>query len=285
MKVWNSDRIKFLVENYANKGVTYCSRELGLSKCSIQHKAVRLKLRVSKETKSLLLRGHSPKYRPEYCHVKASYFINPQTPEAAYILGFIWADGYLVKGRKEIRIEILKSDFLTISHLFLPSGKWTSIPSRKPRKNRKDQLGCCTCNAELYDFLISMDYKSKSNSACKILSVIPKELHPYWFQGLFDGDGCFYVKETKPRIYQTSIAGPYDQDWSFVENLYKELKINGIVKRRIQQRKNQTSTQSSVIRTSAISDLIKIGDYIYTHGCIGFKRKYEKYLSVKNRVD
>jgi len=46
------------------------------------------------------------------------------------------------------------------------------------------------------ELLVDNDYKLKSyNSADKILSKIPNSLHHYFFRGLIDGDGCFYLNK------------------------------------------------------------------------------------------
>jgi hypothetical protein len=127
------------------------------------------------------------------------------------------------------------------------------------------------------NFLIENDYKSKINSADKILSKIPEELQVYWFRGLVDGDGCFYVNK-KNKASHFEIYSEYNQNWQFVENLFKKLKIKYSIYRR--KRKEGTS---SGIRITGIENVIKFGDWLYSDiAFMGLNRKYQKYLEIKN---
>lgn len=207
--------------------------------------------------------------------VNSDIFIKNFTPESAYLLGFIWADGYLI--RNEIRVECVKTDIDTLFPVFNKTGVWNQYDRTRP--NRKPQSNLYTANTQIYEFLQSCDYKAKTNkSADVILNKIPKNLHHYWFRGLFDGDGCWYIN-TKNKAYQASIAGGYEQDWSYLENKLKELNI----KFSLQRRELKVGSKMSVIRLTSRTACRQFGEYIYKNyedDNIGLSRKKEKWNKI-----
>lgn len=207
-------------------------------------------------------------------NVNPIQFIYPNTKEVSYILGFLWADGYLNPSGYTISTEIISEDAIYLIPIFTKTGKW-SITYRK-RKHWKPQTKICSFGKDLYSFLLAMDYGTKTIPT-KILNLIPKNLHHYWWRGYFDGDGCFYYY--KPQyLRQLSITSDYNQDWSFVENLSKTL---GIKKYQIKQTVSKKGHKSSQFRITNKSDITKFGTYIYkNYDELGFKRKYETYLLI-----
>jgi hypothetical protein len=133
------------------------------------------------------------------------------------------------------------------------------------------------------NFLIENDYDKKSyTSANKILSKIPNEIKHYWFRGLIDGDGCFYHYTPKKgsTLRQFVLTSTYEQDWTYFENLCKELEIKYTIKRI----KNIKSA-SSVIRITNKKGIKKLGEYIYQNfkkDSIGLIRKFNKFKLITN---
>lgn len=215
--------------------------------------------------------------------VNPNQFIKVNSKSIAYLLGLIWADGYVLSDnkRQRISIEMVKEDLKKLKPIFLSIGKW-SVNCRN-RQNKKPQMCIHTNNKILADFLIENDYTSKSNSpATKILNRIPKKFQSYWFRGLIDGDGCFYINK-KRSMHQFNVSSSYNQDWCYMEDIFKKLKISyKIVKRKCLQRGK--INKSSFVRITNKKDIVKFGNYIYNNYSkdkIGLLRKYKKFLSIK----
>jgi|ERR1035437_3168210 hypothetical protein len=205
--------------------------------------------------------------------VNSDQFINISTKEIAYLLGFLWADGYIVKNRNEIRLEIVNDDLIELFPLLDKTGSWNYSV-----RNRGDKpIGLVTTfNKEIHSFLIENDYDKKSYiSADKILAKIPDDLKHYFFRGLIDGDGCFYLRNIdNQKIKKTLIiSGSHNQDWSFVSTICDELNL----KHYIYQHQNENSSSSFEMNGENAK---LFGDYIYTNRLednIGLTRKYIKY--------
>jgi hypothetical protein len=124
-----------------------------------------------------------------------NYFTHIDSPEKAYWLGFLFADGYNTDD--EIVIELAKKD---ITHLvkFKKTIKATQLISTRSKYD-KNQLN----TKEFASIRIS------SREMCKILSIhgmiknktytlkypdINSEYDRHFIRGFFDGDGCIFIK-------------------------------------------------------------------------------------------
>lgn len=209
-------------------------------------------------------------------NVNADHFIECSTPEHAYLLGFIWADGTVLSAYKlkSIRVEITEADMNELKPIFESTGKW--VYSRRERAGRQPQVSAQCDNAKLVDFLVDNDYQNKSVvSPDKILSLIPNHLIEFFIRGWSDGDGCFYHGKTSNQF---TMAGTYDQDWSALSNLLENLGVRASIKRRV-----VNTHKSSYLRISNKIGIKKFGEFIYeTHRTIGLSRKVEKYLTTQS---
>ena len=196
------------------------------------------------------------------------------TKEVAYMLGLLWADGYIEKGKYKyaINIECLSEDMIHFSKNLDKTGNWKYY--YRTRKNRHPITKAHISNKILNYFLVENDFINKSYvSPKKILSIIQKELHSYFLLGVIDGDGCFYFNK-KHGLRQFTLTGSLNQDWSSFEEIFKELNV---VYKII--RTPNSKTGSSQIRVLNKENIKKIGDYIYhnLNNNIGLPRKFEKY--------
>ena len=202
-----------------------------------------------------------------------------KSKEIAYLLGFIWADGYVSIKNKHYctGMGIQREDFDSYIKPLLKIGNWRMLYHKQEK--RKEQGRARWYCKDLALYLKSVGYCSKNENAYNILNVIPEKLVPYWFRGLFDGDGCVYVNRKK-RGFGADITGPYDQQWNYVEDLYNKLKVSYSIRRTIHK-----TGKTSHIRIRKQSDIITFLNYIYKDfekDGIGFQRKYDKFLEIKN---
>jgi len=271
--------IQFLNDNYSKLGCKVCADKLNRSYGGISWKARGLNLKVSKKT---ILKNHKRIWEERIIKYKVNQnnFINCSTPEVAYILGLLWADGHIrqIGYTNEIQLENIKKDTDIFYPIFLKTGNWRIL--FRQRENRQEQGLIRTSNKLLASFLIENNYGPHNiKSADKILSLIPDNLHQYWFRGLIDGDGCWYLN-IKNSCRQFSLAGSYEQNWLYFENLLSKLNIKFSIKR-IKNKRNS----SSYIRSFGRKNLIKLGNYIYQNyeqDKIGLDRKYNKFIEIKN---
>ena len=272
---WTSEEINFLKENYPLYGKEYCATKLNREGSSVFKKASRLNLKVKQEVKLANNQTAQIKHQlnrgNDDFNVNIEQFINITKPEVAYILGFLWADGYIV--RNEIRLEIVKDDLEVVQPILESIGSWTYSYKDRARNGFKNRtIGrAVTSNKKLKEFLVEHDYDKKSYiSADKILSKIPDELKHCFFRGLIDGDGCIYVNE-ELNHKRVSITSSVNQNWSYIETICNELKVNFNIYKKI------GLNSSSMVEINGIHAK-NFCDYIYQDKYFGLNRKYNKYL-------
>ena len=251
---WTPTDIEFLKEHYHTWNAKTLSATMGRSVNSIFVKASILKLH--KETSN----------------VSALHFVEIVSPEVAYILGYLWADGSIRNRAKSVRLKINEEDYQNIKPTLLFIGKWSESQIKPKLPFHSAKIEARFNNKVIYDFLVKNVYYQKSvASPTEILSRIPSHLHSHFFRGFFDGDGCI-------QRYTVSITGSYNQNWTDVCRLLKILGTNfKIVKQINKKRKSRCSR----IEMYGKENILKFLAYIYRsrdEDKIGLDRKFEKYI-------
>lgn len=212
-----------------------------------------------------------------------NYFDNIDTPNKAYILGWVMSDGYvsknkLVFGLKDLEIlEFIKSEMNSshkISEIFV-SDKRTD----KTYQQYKLQI----CSKKISESLNKLGIH-QSKSFTVDLPKIDKILHPHLIRGLFDGDG--YVGEGK-----FNTGGSFPRFSLIVsENLYKSLtpifnNLNIVLKKPdIVAEKNGDLVLK--LRVYRKKELRYFFNYIYGDGNVTkLNRKYNKFKELLGDKD
>lgn len=284
---YSSEDIQFLKDNYCKIGSKKCAELLGRKRKAITQKAAALKITRNKKELSDFFSDFNTKTAGEFT-VNERFFIEDINEIGSYLLGFLWADGYLrVKvqpsGKTYYTIvwNIVEPDAIKIDSLINQSGVWSRNLS-KPKKGKINVRFTC-CNTLLGKYLYDNDYHLKSSvPPTKILKSIPSNLHPYFYHGFFDGDGCFFAKRRDKSISQT-LSSTYDQDWEFLETICNRLNCKYTISRKT----NKNGWKVSIFTIKGSVNCLRFGDYIFNHEVknIGLSRKQDKMLLVIDYIN
>lgn len=268
MKRYTSDEKLWLKENYSLLGSHKCAEHLNRTLASVRHTAnkmgchIPLSLRNELHSKTLI-QSFTPAILPDI-------FANVNTKEVAYVLGMLWADGWIQHTSDySINIKLVSEDFIKILPIFYSLGKWNRYDYFP--KNRKPTIQLRVSGKSLTDYFLKLDYHSKSNSpATKVLSTIPPHLKKYWWRGYFDGDG--HIRSTHP--YRLEFSSSWDQDWSFLPVEYPFT---------ISITKGKHSY--SKVRLCSKSEIFKFGSMMWDDwDGIGLQRKYDEYIKLRMKI-
>jgi hypothetical protein len=206
--------------------------------------------------------------------INHEYFTLTQTPESIYILGLLWADGYVSKTTNSINLQCLKEDIDYFYPIFQTTGKYNLYYKKQSLNNKMS--GTINCSSyHFHSFLKENGYFTKSTSSHKkILSIIPHHLHSYFILGLSDGDGCFYIN-MKHKLFQWTVTSTYGQEWDGIEEIFSKLNI----KYRINRVKTEKGGYSQ-FQINGPQNLLKLGEYLYKND-LGLKRKRDKIEMIK----
>jgi len=312
----NDQHDNFLLKFYENKGAAFCAKSLELPVYKIRERAAQLNLKIqgyfwSKAEDNFLFENYV-KYGRRYCaeHLKRTphsisvracflkipdrmfknlsrdihveKFLNPNSPESAYLLGLLWADGSVSKKQNQISISLVKEDADFLKPIILSFGDWHVNEKYYNSCSQKPQIKFCFSNKVVSDFLKSLGFCEKSGgSAQRVLDVIPLHLHNFFWLGLTDGDGCFTYSGHSPEF---SITSTFDQEWDFAFYLkdYLTLKNLKFIKKEIKVKDSDKIRRASRMTLLTFYDIKRYGMFIYqdklnNNSVLGLNRKFEKW--------
>ena len=207
---------------------------------------------------------------PHKRNVNPGLFTRCKSAEAAYLLGFIWADGNVSFAGNSCRISarFVSDDEPDLWPVFERTGKWGRSYAQ-PTGCRKATV-VYTNNRPLAEFLVAVGYRAKTTqSALAVLGAIPRRWHRHWWRGCFDGDGWFYRGKSG---FQIGLCSAYAQDWAHFVFLCRVLKIHFRI-----DRTTRVGGRSSTARVVRRADCSRLVRYLYPHGFeFGLHRKFHK---------
>lgn len=256
---WSQEEISFLKENYKKKTYAQLSKEMNRSKNAISLKINQLGLKKSKYT---------------YNH---TYFKNIDTPNKAYWLGFIAADGNVSVNPEtnsgEIKIILQAKDG---NHL----QKFNkSLNGNVEIKYGKRQ---CNLNGKIYSFSQIRLYSIEMANDLISYGIIPNKtfnlkfpslntsLIPHFIRGYFDGDGCITRNKRKNAIYDIKCDFT-SADLNFLAELRKNLYENDI-------KSYFCICQNNIPKLviGGMHNVDKFLNYIYKDATLYLDRKYNR---------
>lgn len=226
-----------------------------------------------------------------------NYFDSLETHEQAYILGFIYADGYNREDCLELDQDGERSDILEkIKEAFD-----TDIPIKSYSFNRyRLQIS----SVKLCEDLTKLGAVRGKSLILKFPTFIPDELMSSFILGYFDGDGCVWdgkrkkmmVKDEKhPGQYRERIVHnvkfTFTGNFTFIEALQNYL-VNklGFNKTKLNFSKaknpdNSTSDKVCTMEYSGRKQMRKLYDFMYQYSPIWCNEKREKFEKIFCALD
>lgn len=203
--------------------------------------------------------------------------------ENIYLLGFLWADGSLVKLKNSnwmsLQFCIIEKDFEEIKNMFKNFSPNTGRSIRRifpkpetPHWQIKNHWQLHK-NVDLSNKFLELGFRDKTGGSCKkLLNEIPTSKQFLFWRGYFDGDGSIYCD--KNQNYGISFKSCKNQNWDCLSELLKNLKI----KHEIRNITNKNSCGSE-IRFHKYQDIFSFFNYIYPNQeyDFGLSRKYNKF--------
>lgn len=249
-----SETIAFLKQNYNKLGLNKCAQLIPeWSKVSLGRWARQIGEKVDRSI-----------YQKKSIDLMKFHPVNE--PEIVYLMGLIFADGYLDnKKHKYLGFQISSNDFENIKHLPVFIGKHSC--KTRQRKTWKKSTVITYFDKNFVSFM--KEKGIKENSFEKITQFIPSHLIPIFLRGYFDGDGCWSAR--------FSVSAPHDFDWTWLKSYLTSLDIRCGIYKTVSKKNHQYSCLTIYKK----ADIIKLGDLIYhTYPLdrIGFSRKFDQFV-------
>lgn len=260
---WTQSEIKYLKENIYKLKYKQIGKIIDRSPPSIQSKIRYLPITRKKVQK----------------HPVDSNFFKVWSPEMAYALGFIAADGNICHSGRAYALHIACDDEDVINKLKVVM-RYKGPVNKKYRFNGK-----ISYSLRLSDPIIFNDLQRLGVTERKSFTFtppkIPKDLIRHFIRGYFDGDGTVYLRNFKypsklaSKIYTASLSMA-----KFVHELIVKVGGNdyqGKVLNYLAHQKNDYYVISLGHQAS-----IKFFNYMYKETNLYLERKYKKFLEGMN---
>lgn len=211
-------------------------------------------------------------------NLNETFFDIIDTEEKAYILGFLFADGYINNKNKIIILALTEKDkdiLLKINNIV---GSDKPLQYIKPSEKRYSKLGqyrLCFQSKYMHDCFVKNNFLNRS-----IIPKIDDNLIRHFIRGIFDGDGCCSTGWRKNKHYRY-FNGTFEilfNDKSVAEEINKIISSNSNISLlSVKNKKGNGSTIVFQIKWSGIDNIINIYNYLYKDATIYLERKCDKF--------
>ena len=212
--------------------------------------------------------------------VDENFFVDINTEEKAYILGFICADGHISDSNYRIAIALQDSDYLLLEkikeamHSTHPIKREVAVSNPYLRSDRNTLYQCkLNINGKnLITPLINMGITGKKtyNLDSNITKFIPEDLMRHFLRGFFDGDGSVSWGKhySSGNKYLIQVAG---NEEFLLGTFQKYFPSN------CKLYKYKTSKQCFAWKIADKRKVLEFLNYIYKDAKIYLERKYKIY--------
>lgn len=209
--------------------------------------------------------------------VNTDYFYNIDTPEKAYWLGFLDADGCINKNNTQLIFELQARDELSLYKFRSCLDSSHPIKQKIVKLNNKVFIHSCLT---ITNKTLCNDLTRHGCTSNKSLTLTPpiinSELYSYWILGYMDGDGSVKVFTDKSRLKQVlrlgiSFTGTYEV-LSFIKEYFHS---NANIRR---EHRCKNNTYNFTITESTSLDFLSQMYNTEPFGYISLDRKREKFI-------
>ena len=255
----------------------YVEEKMGMHKIGAKLHTEHQKVKEILIERNIQLRTPS-EFAKQY-NINEHYFDIIDTQDKAYILGFLYADGYNDEqhGRISISLQDRDKDILDKICLALDYDNQPKFSSFNHDKNPNW--------SKVYRLNISNKHISKilsqhgmmQNKSLKIVfpEHLDKSLHPHFLRGYFDGDGCFYYNNKTKWNDQINMVGTEQFCMRVLEILHDN---NVILGGKVCKTGHGDNGSTRMIRFGGAKQTKMFLDWLYKDANLYLNRKHQKYI-------
>ena len=208
------------------------------------------------------------------------YFDSIDTPNKAYLVGLLYADGCNHLEHHSITLSLQEEDRDVVEFMKKELNYGGPIRVNKlHNKNERYKNQCVLCINSIYmsERLKQLGVVNAKSLVLTFPDWLDESLYPYFIAGYFDGDGCVHYDE-KHKKCTTQTVGTFEF-CSKLSEIYNKVGCRHY----ITHPKQSGNSNTFIIRTGGNKSSLLFLDYIYNNDCFHMNRKYQKYLYFKEK--
>ncbi|MFT9849396.1 helix-turn-helix domain-containing protein [Aneurinibacillus sp. REN35] len=221
--------------------------------------------------------GEAGKVKSKRYRYDENFFATIDTPDKAYIVGFINGDGYIVDRGKSKRMGIVLSiaDRQILEDIALYMEMQDMLKFHKATYSNEQMKASLIINCtKICDDLIRLGISPQKTGKEQWLNFNRQDLQWAFIRGIFDADGHIYdhrsQRRWRKRFGITGSQALLNDILLFFKSKEIALGINGLYKKQGCYDLHITSQK----------DLCRIYNEMYAYGTLKLNRKYEKFTSL-----
>lgn len=209
--------------------------------------------------------------------VNHHYFDEIDNRDKAYWLGFMYADGYIIKNgnQKCVGVTLATKDR---DHL---EKMKSALDSTHPIHDYESKDGnlyskLLITSDRLFDSLEKLGCTERKTDILKfpLHYFVPKVYQQDFIRGYFDGDGSFSKNSPKAKLpYSIKICGTHE----LIEGI---ISASGIERYHISKR-HKNDSNNFTLEVCEANEVMKFANYMYRWTRYAMTRKYERYQELK----
>jgi hypothetical protein len=220
-------------------------------------------------TNTLKRRGITPRSREEVCrryYIDEHFFDYIDTEEKAYWLGFLTADGGIVRHQLILQLKISDIDHLHKFASSLHSEHPVSIIEAKGYGKVQPMARITVSSISLIRALSKLGVGENKSFTVRPCEYVPEWLLSAYWRGIFDGDGCISYWGMPKRYWEVSLVG----NKAIVTGFHNFISPFLVSDAHIEPHKNIFR-----VRYSNLTSTMRIVKILYRDAAIYLDRKYK----------
>lgn len=217
-------------------------------------------------------------------HFNEHYFDNVDTPEKAYVVGLLWADGHNRVSNGNIILELQETDVDLLEKINILTENERPLRRQNlhlKNKNWKDQYRLIWHSKHTSKVLESYGMVQEKSLVLTFPEWLDDEFYSNFILGYFDGDGCISLQNNnKDRSANINMVGTR----MFLERVADIIK-NQTGATVYVNRDERAREPICILRCGIREDVIKILNWLYQDSTIYMQRKYDKYQQFLNNIN
>lgn len=203
------------------------------------------------------------------------YFDEIDTPNKAYILGLLYADGCNHTSHNSITLVLQAEDMQVIERVKQELEYEGNIRfSAKDKPQYKDKYILCINDEYMSNQLNKIGMVDNKSLILEFPKCVPMNLINHFVRGYFDGDGCIYLNK-EIRKTEICIAGTLDM----IKRIH-DIAVLMNCSCSICHPKQCGESNTYTLRINGYHNVKNFMNWMYDNADIKMERKYNKYLEV-----
>ena len=255
---WTDEQVAYIIDKYVNENYSLkqLGREFGCSYGTIRNLL---------NKHHIASRGNKQGYpRNEF------YFNKIDTPEKAYWLGFLYADGCVHNGSSEVSIQLTDKEHIEKFKQAIGAINHKIVEIHDTRwENAKTLYMFSIKDKQLHADLCKWGCVPNKTFLINKIPNIPRDYVSHFLRGYFDGDGSLHYLKSTNNFRISFTCGSVE----FLEDIQKELGTSLSIR-------NEKGTNSNYLQISGRHQVERILNYLYKDSTESTRldRKYDLYL-------